>query len=160
MVRSDPRRALCVPAALAAPTYIRPGSTRSKIPHAHCEGAGSKGDGTFLLRGRDPCRSHRHVGCHRTVGIEQRIQHQFARAPRLTIGSSLSWCTGCGCSGGVAHVGPSNKCSPRAKWRAHVRLTMLPGSTSPENLIGSFSPDSCLTDEVLVTAGMRHNRTS
>ena len=37
---------------------------------------------------------------------------------------------------------------------------MLPGSTSPENLIGSFSPDSCLTDEVLVTAGMRHNRTS
>ena len=38
-------------AALAAPTYIRPGSTRSKIPHAHCEGAGSKGDGTFLFRG-------------------------------------------------------------------------------------------------------------
>jgi hypothetical protein len=29
-------------AALAAPTYIRPGSTRSRIPHAHCEGAGSK----------------------------------------------------------------------------------------------------------------------
>ena len=24
---------------------------RSIIPHAHCEGAGSKGDGTFLLRG-------------------------------------------------------------------------------------------------------------
>jgi hypothetical protein len=40
-----------VRAALAAPTYIRPGSTRSKIPHAHCEGAGSKGDGTFLFRG-------------------------------------------------------------------------------------------------------------
>ena len=38
-------------AALAAPTYIRPGSTRSKVPHAHCEGVGSKGDGTFLLRG-------------------------------------------------------------------------------------------------------------
>jgi len=44
---SDPRRALGVRAALATPTYIRPGSTRSKIPHAHCEGAGSKGDGTF-----------------------------------------------------------------------------------------------------------------
>jgi hypothetical protein len=29
-------------AALAAQTYIRPGSTRSTIPHARCEGAGSK----------------------------------------------------------------------------------------------------------------------
>ena len=90
------------------------------------------------IAARDPFRSHRHVGCHRTVGIEQRIQHQFARAPRLTIGSSLSWCTGCGCSGGVAHVGPSNKCSPRAKWRAYVRLTMLPGPTSPENWLAAF----------------------
>ena len=48
--------------------------------------------------------------------------------------------------------------SPRAKCRAHVRLTMLPGSTSPENLIGSFSPDSCRADRVLVTAGMGHNQ--
>jgi hypothetical protein len=39
-------------AALAAPTYIRPGVTpRSKVPHARCEGAGSKGDGTILYRG-------------------------------------------------------------------------------------------------------------
>jgi hypothetical protein len=28
---------------LAAATYIRPGSTRSRIPHAHCEGAGLQG---------------------------------------------------------------------------------------------------------------------
>jgi hypothetical protein len=33
--------------------------TRSKVPHARCEGAGSKGDGTILYRGvfqpyRDP----------------------------------------------------------------------------------------------------------
>ncbi len=34
-----------------------------------------------------------------------------------------------------------------------------PGSTSPENLIGSFSPDSCLTDEVLVRAGMGQQQT-
>jgi hypothetical protein len=40
---SDPRRALCVRAAFAAPTYIRPGTTRSKVPHAHCEGAGLQG---------------------------------------------------------------------------------------------------------------------
>ena len=44
-------------AALAAPTYIRPGTTRSKVPHARCEGAGSKGDGTILYRGVfQPCR--------------------------------------------------------------------------------------------------------
>jgi hypothetical protein len=55
--RSDPRRALCVRAALTAPTYIRPGLTRSKVPHARCEGAGSKGDGTILYRGVfQPCR--------------------------------------------------------------------------------------------------------
>ena len=57
LFRSDPRRALCVRAALAAPTYIRPGLTRSKVPHARCEGAGSKGDGTILYRGVfQPCR--------------------------------------------------------------------------------------------------------
>ena len=45
-------------AALAAPTYIRPGTTRSKVPHARCEGAGSKGDGTILYRGVfQPCRN-------------------------------------------------------------------------------------------------------
>src|SRR5258706_11934672 len=56
-LRSDPRRALCVRAALAAPTYIRPGTTRPKVPHARCEGAGSKGDGTILYRGVfQPCR--------------------------------------------------------------------------------------------------------
>ena len=53
-----PRRALCVRAALAAPTYIRPGTTRSKVPHARCEGSGSKGDGTILYRGVfQPCRN-------------------------------------------------------------------------------------------------------
>ena len=45
-------------AALAAPTYIRPGTTRPKVPHARCEGAGSKGDGTILYRGVfQPCRN-------------------------------------------------------------------------------------------------------
>ena len=55
---SDPRRALCVRAgALAAQTYIGPGTTRPKVPHARCEGAGSKGDGTILYRGVfQPCR--------------------------------------------------------------------------------------------------------
>src|ERR1700751_2217308 len=44
-------------AALAAPTYIRPDVIRSKVPHARCEGAGSKGDGTILYRGVfQPCR--------------------------------------------------------------------------------------------------------
>ena len=44
-------------AALAAPTYIRTGTTRAMIPHARCEGAGSKGDGTILYRGVfQPCR--------------------------------------------------------------------------------------------------------
>ena len=37
--------------ALAAQTYIRPGPTRTKVPHARCEGEGSKGDGTILYRG-------------------------------------------------------------------------------------------------------------
>ena len=55
-LRSDPRQALCVRAALAAPTYIRPGTTRPIVPHARCEGAGSKGDGTILFRGIfQPC---------------------------------------------------------------------------------------------------------
>jgi hypothetical protein len=36
---------------------IRPGTTRPKVPHARCEGAGSKGDGTILYRGVfQPCR--------------------------------------------------------------------------------------------------------
>jgi hypothetical protein len=53
-------------AALAAPTYIRPGTTRSKVPHARCEGAGSKGDGTILYRGVfQPCRNPViHLGSH------------------------------------------------------------------------------------------------
>ena len=53
----DPRRALRERAALAAQTYIRPGTTRPKVPHARCEGAGSEGDGTILYRGVfQPCR--------------------------------------------------------------------------------------------------------
>jgi hypothetical protein len=44
-VAGGDREVLCVRAALTAPTYIRPGLTRSKVPHARCEGAGSKGDG-------------------------------------------------------------------------------------------------------------------
>src|SRR4029077_13857725 len=56
-LRSDPRQALCVRAALAAPTYIRPGTSRPKVPHARCEGGRSKGDGTMLYRGIfQPCR--------------------------------------------------------------------------------------------------------
>ena len=48
-----------VRAALAAPTYIRPGTTRPKVPHARCKGAGSKGDGTILYRGVfQPCHIH------------------------------------------------------------------------------------------------------
>ena len=44
-------------AALAAPTYIRTGTTRAMVPHARCEGVGSKGDGTILYRGVfQPCR--------------------------------------------------------------------------------------------------------
>src|SRR6202008_1809908 len=35
----------------------RRGTTRPKVPHARCEGAGSKGDGTILYRGIfQPCR--------------------------------------------------------------------------------------------------------
>ena len=69
--RSDPRRALCVRAALAAPTYIRPGSTRSRIPHARCEGAGSKvGMGPFsstAFFSQSKIRSHIRLGCHKLL---------------------------------------------------------------------------------------------
>ena len=54
-------------AALAAPTYIRPGTTRSKVPHARCEGAGSKGMGPFSTAAsfsHVEIRSHTHLGSH------------------------------------------------------------------------------------------------
>src|SRR6266404_1773483 len=87
--RSDPRRALCVRAAFAAPTYIRPGSTRSKVPHARCEGAGSKGDGTILYRGvfqpcRDPVTSSTLdliSSCYRYLVF---VPHPLRTAPRGT----------------------------------------------------------------------------
>ena len=54
-------------AALAAPTYIRPGTTRSKVPHARCEGAGSRGMGPFFTAAsfsHVEIRSHIHLGSH------------------------------------------------------------------------------------------------
>src|ERR1700726_4822125 len=67
----DPRRALCVRAALAAPTYIRPGSTRSKVPHAYCEGAGLQGGWDLSLprhlSALARCRSPIHLGSHKLL---------------------------------------------------------------------------------------------
>ena len=54
-------------AALAAPTYIRPDVIRSKVPHARCEGAGSKGMGPFCTAAsfsQVEIRSHIHLGSH------------------------------------------------------------------------------------------------
>jgi hypothetical protein len=42
-LRSDPRRALCVRAALAAPTYIRPGYNPSQGPSCALRGRGLQG---------------------------------------------------------------------------------------------------------------------
>ena len=41
----------------------------------------------------------------------------------------------------------------------HTKETNTLEARSPKNLIGSFSPDSCHADDVLVTEGMGQNRT-
>jgi hypothetical protein len=58
----------------------------------------------------------------------------------------------------VGHGGPSNQMLVKSKWRASVSLTMFVGSSSPENLFGSFSPDSCRAYGVPVTEATGQNR--